>query len=83
MTVPERTAARKGQRVYEYVDQEGNVYWSFVKLPMVVTHSRILRLGDRVGTPFDSYLADLRASRRVLLEGELEAAGNDNLGEGG
>jgi hypothetical protein len=67
-----KTAAKKGQRVYEYMDQDGNVFWSFEKLPSVVTHSRILKLGDRIGTHFDTYVGDLRATRRLLLEGELE-----------
>lgn len=65
-------ALAKGQRVYEYVDQDGNVFWSFHRLPSVVTHSRTLTLGDRVGTPFDSYLSDLRAVRRLIVEEEKE-----------
>jgi hypothetical protein len=66
--VTEKTAAKKGQRVYEYVDQSGNVFWSFEKFPTAVTHSRILKIGDRIGTQFDTYVADLRAVRKMLMD---------------
>jgi len=65
-------AVAKGLRVYQYTDQDGRIYWSFEKLPSIVTHSRSLTLGDRVGTHFDNYLAELRATRRFLLEEEKE-----------
>lgn len=65
-------APSRGRRVYEYTDQDGNVFWSFDKFPSVVTHSRTLTLGDRVGTHFDNYVAELRALRKVILEGADE-----------
>lgn len=68
MSSEKEAALERGHRVYEYEDQNGNVFWSFVKLPSVVTHSRTMYLRDRVGTPFDSYLSDLRAIRRILVE---------------
>jgi hypothetical protein len=63
-------ALTKGLRMYEYTDQDGNVFWSFEKFPSVVKHARTLTLGDRVGTHFDSFLSELRAHRRVILEDE-------------
>lgn len=72
MTDFTKTAVTKGHRIYQYTDQEGRIFWSFEKFPSVVTHSRTLTLGDRVGTHFDNYLADLRATRRFLLEEEKE-----------
>jgi len=63
-------APSKGLRVYEYTDQDGNVFWSFEKFPSVVKHARTLTLGDRVGTHFDSFLSELRTHRRILLEDE-------------
>ena len=63
-------ALSKGLRIYEYTDQDGNVFWSFEKFPSVVKHARTLTLGDRVGTHFDNFLSDLRAYRRLLLEDE-------------
>lgn len=72
-----KTAASKGNRIYQYTDQDGRIFWSFEKFPSVVTHSRTLTLGDRVGTHFDSYLAELRATRRFLIEKEKEKAVGD------
>lgn len=63
-------ALTKGLRVFEYTDQDGNLFWSFEKFPSVVKHARTLTLGDRVGIHFDSFLAELRAHRRILLEDE-------------
>ena len=67
-------ALTKGLRMYQYTDQDGNVFWSFEKFPSVVKHARTLTLGDRVGTHFDSFLSELRAHRRVLLEDEAAKA---------
>lgn len=72
MSSPKEAAVTKGHRVYEYRDQDGNVFWSFHKFPAVVTHSRTLTLTDRVGSPFDTYLSELRAVRRVIVEEEKE-----------
>lgn len=72
MTSDKKAAVEKGHRVYEYEDQDGNVFWSFVKFPSVVTHGQKMSLRDRVGTPFDSYLSDLRAVRRIVLDEERE-----------
>jgi hypothetical protein len=69
---PKEAAISKGQRIYEYTDQDGNVFYSFHRFPSVVTHSRTLTLGDRIGTHFDSHLSDLRALRRLIVEEEKE-----------
>jgi len=70
VTASKEAAVTKGRRVYEYTDQDGNVFWSFEKFPSVVKHARTLTLGDRVGTHFDSFLSELRAHRRIILEDE-------------
>ena len=72
MSGEQEATVEKGHRVYEYEDQDGNLFWSFTKYPSVVTNSRTMLLRDRVGTPFDSYLADLRAVRRLLVEERRE-----------
>lgn len=74
MTDSAKTAVQKGNRIYQYTDQDGRIFWSFEKFPGVVTHSRTLTLGDRVGTHFDNHLAELRATRRFLLDQEKEKA---------
>lgn len=68
----------RGLRIYQYVDQDGNVFWSFEKFPSVVTHSRTLTLEDRVGTHFDNYLSELRTTRKYLLDREKD----EDLGRG-
>ena len=75
MTEKDATIGR-GNRVYEYTNQDGVTFWSFEKLPSVVTHSHTMTLGDRVGTHFDNYVAELRAVRRYLLDEEQEKALN-------
>lgn len=68
----------RGLRIYQYADQDGNIFWSFTKFPNVVTHSRTLVLEDRVGTHFDNYLSELRATRKYLLDKETD----EDLGRG-
>jgi hypothetical protein len=75
---PREAAVTKGLRIYQYTDQDGNVFWSFEKFPSIVTPSRVMTIGDRVGTHFDNYLSELRALRRFILEDEK----NENLGRG-
>jgi hypothetical protein len=72
MSSPKEAAISKGHRIYEYEDQDGNLFWSFHRFPSVITHSRTLTLKDRVGTHFDGYVSDLRAMRRVIVEEEKE-----------
>lgn len=67
-----KVAVTRGNRIYQYTDQDGRVFWSFEKFPSIITHSRTMTLGDRVGTHFDSYLAELRATRRFLLDEEKD-----------
>lgn len=47
------------RRVYEYVDQDGNVFYSFERLPMV-TVGRRLTLQSRVGVHFQNFMTFLR-----------------------
>lgn len=48
------------RRVYEYTDEEGNVYYSFARLPREVTVGVRLRLQSRVGVHFQNFLSYLR-----------------------
>jgi hypothetical protein len=48
--------AGKPRRVYEYWDDEGNVYWSFTKHRVTVSPPRRLILQDRVGRFFYEFL---------------------------
>ena len=47
------------RRVYEYVDQDGNVFYSFSRLPMVSV-ARRMTLQTRVGVHFQNFLSYFR-----------------------
>ena len=49
-----------GVRVYEYLDDEGNQYFSFVKHRQTVSPPMRLVLQDRLGTPFLRFINLLR-----------------------
>jgi hypothetical protein len=53
---------RKG-RIYEYTNEDGVTFWSFERLPHLVSPAQRLRLGSRVGTEFTNHLVDLRTIR--------------------
>lgn len=54
-------------RVYEYVDDEGRVFWSFVETKRRVDMYR-LRLVDRVGMQFVRWVFELRNLIRKKVE---------------
>ena len=54
-------------RVYEYVDAEGTVYWSFTKSPTTVSPPIRLVLQDRKGTVLERFLVNLRLQGHALL----------------
>jgi hypothetical protein len=56
---------RKG-RVYEYTNEDGVTFWSFTKLPFVVSPAQRLRIGSRVGEAFSNHLFELRALRKYF-----------------
>lgn len=52
-------------KVYEYVDQDGNVFWSFTETKERVTITK-LRLVDRVGMWYLRWEAELRRMVRKV-----------------
>jgi hypothetical protein len=64
----EKQAAVQGRkgRIYEYTNDDGVTFWSFTKLPFVVSPAQRLRIGSRVGTEFSNHLFDLRALRKYF-----------------
>lgn len=54
-------------RVYEYVDDEGRVFWSFVETQRRVDMYR-LRLVDRVGLQFVRWVFELRNLIRKKIQ---------------
>jgi len=55
-----------GQRVYEYQDDEGVVYYSFTRAPTVVSPPKRLYLQSRVGTHIINFLTKLRRLGEAL-----------------
>lgn len=52
-------------RIYQYVTQDGVIFWSFTKLS-VVSYGTRMTLDSREGTPMSQYISDLRGLGRVL-----------------
>lgn len=63
-------------RVYEYVDEEGTVYWSFTKHPTTISAPKRLALQSRKGTILGPFLVRLRLQGMALLHG-LTGTGTD------
>jgi len=61
-----KEAAQFGKRVYEYTSDSGAVFWSFTKLPNMVSPPQRLYLKARVGTHLINFLAKLRQRGDVL-----------------
>lgn len=66
MAIKKSSVQRRKGRVYEYVNDDGVVFWSFTKLPFLVTPAQRLRISSRVGTEFNNHLFELRALRKLF-----------------
>jgi len=49
-----------GQRVYEYVDDEGTTYYSFTRATNIISPPKRLRMQGRVGVHLINFLTRLR-----------------------
>ena len=56
-------------KVYEYIDDEGRVFWSFIETKRRVDMYR-LRLVDRVGLPFVRWIFELRNLIRLKVQNQ-------------
>ena len=65
--------AAVNRRVYEYVDGEGNIYYSFYKSPAIISPPTRLKLRDRVGTHLINFLVGLRRLSETLEVGDDDA----------
>lgn len=54
-------------KVYEYIDDEGRVFWSFIETQRRVDMYR-LRLVDRIGLPFVRWIFELRNLIRLRVQ---------------
>mgnify|MGYP003964871155 CR=1 FL=1 len=49
-----------GQRVYEYRDDDGTVYYSFTRSPNIISPPKRLKLQGRIGVHLVNFLTRLR-----------------------
>ena len=76
---PKKNAAVQGRkgRIYEYVSDDGVTFWSFTKLPFMVTPAQRLRINSRVGTEFNNHLVELRKLRKLFDRQEPEFSSDE------
>jgi len=55
-----------GQRVYEYRDDEGVVYYSFTKAPSIISPPVRLKMRDRIGTHLNLFIVRMRQRGETL-----------------
>ena len=63
-----------GQRVYEYRDDEGNIYYSFTRAQNIISPPRRLKLQNKIGTHITRFLVKLRKLSESL------AGDDENVG---
>lgn len=56
-------------RVFEYVDADGNTYWSFTRLPATVSPPKQLVLQDKLGVLLPNFLVRLRRTGWAMMQG--------------
>jgi len=66
MTIKRDIEAATGQRVYEYEDPNGVIYYSFTKHPDTLSPPIRLRLKSKIGTHLMNFLVRLRRLGDVL-----------------
>lgn len=49
-----------GQRVYEYRDDKGVLYWSFTRAQNIISPPKRLKMQDRMGVHLNRFLVRLR-----------------------
>lgn len=54
-------------RIYEYIDSDGTVYWSFTKHPVTISQPKRLALQNRKGTVLGQFLVQLRMKGMALI----------------
>lgn len=65
----------KRPRIFEYVDDEGNTFWSFTELEKRVTSGKVLVLQKRLGVPFLQFLQTLKQEWVLFFSANEEEVG--------
>ena len=60
MTEGKQSATTTSVRIYAYVDDNGNAFWSFTKYPSTVSPSKRLTLQSRVGITVPAFATYVR-----------------------
>ena len=66
--------AKQGDRVYEYIDADGVVYYSFTRHKSTLSPTVRLRLKSRIGVHLINFLSVLR-QRGSELQAEEDSSG--------
>jgi hypothetical protein len=69
MSGPPPKPVTYGERVYEYVTEEGIKVYSFERLPSKVSPPTRLILKSRIGTHIQNFVIDLRRKGKELARG--------------
>ena len=75
MSEQTKEAAVKGSRIYEYVADDGTIYWSFTRHKQSVSPPKRLFLQSRVGTHLINFLTELRKRGDELAREAEDDAG--------
>ena len=59
-------------RVYEYVTDDGTVFWSLTRLPTMVSLPTRLTNQNRKGLPFNHFMGQLRLEVKALQKAVTE-----------
>jgi len=71
MSNPKREIeAAFGQRVYEYRDDQGVVYYSFTRAVSIISPPTRLKLESRIGVHLIRFLAELRRKGDLLVKSD-------------
>lgn len=69
-------------KLYEYVANDGTVYWSFTKQPFTISHPMRLVLQNRSGIVLPRMMALLQAEAKIIAYGELPVEEEDGSVDG-
>jgi len=71
-TTKREIEAAFGQRVYEYQDDEGVVYYSFTKAQNIISPPKRFKMRTRIGTHLNQFLVKLRRMSESLRVDEVD-----------
>jgi len=71
-TKREIEAAVFGQRIYEYRDDQGVLYYSFTRAPNIISPPKRLKMQGRIGIHLSRFVVNLRRMSELLQLAETD-----------